>query len=79
MGSGGAEEEKSTYDVELTEAGSQKIAVIKAVREITQLGLGEAKAKVDGAPMVIKESVPKAEAEELRKKLEEAGAKATLK
>jgi large subunit ribosomal protein L7/L12 len=78
-GDAGAEEEKSSYDVELTEAGGQKIAVIKAVREITALGLGEAKAKVDSAPGIIKEGVPKEEAEEAKKKLEEAGAKVTLK
>ena len=72
-------EEKSTYDIELTEAGGQKIAVIKAVREVTALGLSEAKAKVDTAPQVIKQGVPKAEAEEAKKKLEAAGAKVTLK
>jgi len=75
----GGAEEKSSYDVELTEAGGQKIAVIKAVREITGLPLGEAKAAVDGAPKVIKEGAPKAEAEDMKKKLEEAGAKVTLK
>jgi large subunit ribosomal protein L7/L12 len=74
-----AAEEKTTYDIELTESGSQKIAVIKVVREVTSLGLGEAKAKVDGAPQVIKQGVPKAEAEEAKKKLEAAGAKVTLK
>lgn len=72
-------EEKSTYDIELTEAGGQKIAVIKAVREVTGLGLSEAKAKVDTAPQVIKQGVPKAEADEAKKKLEAAGAKVTLK
>jgi len=72
-------EEKSSYDVEITEAGDQKINAIKAVREITQLPLGEAKAAVDSAPKIIKEGVPKAEAEEMKKKLEAAGAKATLK
>jgi len=71
--------EKSNFDVELTEAGGQKIAVIKVVREITGLPLGEAKGAVDGAPKVIKEGVPKAEAEDMKKKLEEAGAKVTLK
>ncbi|MBU2214057.1 50S ribosomal protein L7/L12 [Patescibacteria group bacterium] len=71
--------EKSNFDVELTEAGGQKIAVIKVVREITGLPLGEAKAAVDGAPKVIKEGVPKAEAETMKKKLEEAGATVTLK
>jgi len=72
-------EEKSTYDIELTEAGAQKIAVIKAVREVTALGLSEAKAKVDTAPQILKQGVPKAEAEEAKKKLEAAGAKVTLK
>jgi len=76
---GGGEAEKSAYDVELTESGDQKIGVIKVVREITGLALGEAKAAVDGAPKVIKEGVPKEEAEEMKKKLEEAGAKVTLK
>ncbi|HVW66339.1 MAG TPA: 50S ribosomal protein L7/L12 [Candidatus Peribacteraceae bacterium] len=76
---GGAAEEKSSYNVELTEAGGQKIAVIKVVREITGLALGDAKAAVDGAPKVIKEGVAKADAEEMKKKLEEAGAKVTLK
>lgn len=74
-----AAEEKSTYDIELTEVGSQKIAVIKAVREVTGLGLSEAKKKVDTVPQVIKQGVPKAEAEEAKKKLEAAGAKVTLK
>ena len=73
------EEEKSAYDIELAEAGGQKIAVIKVVREITQLGLGEAKGKVDSAPAVIKEGVPKEEAEEAKKALEEAGATVELK
>ncbi|MDP3764777.1 MAG: 50S ribosomal protein L7/L12 [bacterium] len=72
-------EEKSTFDVELKEAGVQKIAVIKAVRELTSLGLKEAKDLVDGAPKVIKTGVTKAEAEEMKKKLEEAGAKADIK
>ena len=72
-------EEKTSFDVELSDAGAQKIQVIKVVREITGLALGEAKAKVDGAPSIIKEGVPKAEAEEIKKKLEGAGAKATLK
>ncbi len=75
----GAGEEKSSFNVELTEAGGQKIAVIKVVREITGLALGDAKAAVDGAPKVIKEGVAKADAEEMKKKLEEAGAKVTLK
>lgn len=76
---GAAAEEKSAYDVELTSAGDQKIAVIKVVREITGLGLGEAKAAVDGAPKVIKEGMPKADAEDAKKKLEEAGATVALK
>jgi large subunit ribosomal protein L7/L12 len=74
-----AAEEKSTFTVELTEAGSNKIGVIKVVREVTGLSLGDAKGLVDGAPKPIKENAPKAEAEEIKKKLEEAGAKATLK
>jgi len=72
-------EEKDSFDVELTDAGAQKIAVIKVVREITGLGLGEAKATVDGAPKVIKEAVAKKDAEAMKKKLEAAGAKVTLK
>lgn len=78
-GAASAEEEKSAYNVELTDGGAQKIAVIKVVREITGLPLGEAKAAVDGAPKVIKEGVAKADAEAMKKKLEEAGAKVTLK
>ena len=74
-----AGEEKTEFDVELTEAGSEKVKVIKAVREITGLGLKEAKEAVDGAPKVIKEGVSKEEAEELKKQLEEVGAKVTLK
>lgn len=74
-----AAEEKSSYTVELTDAGAQKIGVIKVVRELTNLPLGDAKALVDGAPKAVKENVPKAEAEEMKKKLEEAGAKVTLK
>lgn len=74
-----AAEEKSTYNVELTDSGAQKIAVIKVVREVTQLGLGEAKALVDSAPKMLKEGVAKADAETWKKKLEEAGAKVTLK
>lgn len=77
--SGEAAEEKSTYDIELTEAGAQKIAVIKVVREVTGLGLSEAKQKVDTVPQVIKQGVPKAEADEAKKKLEVAGARVTLK
>lgn len=74
-----AAEEKTEFDVELTDAGSQKIKVIKAVREITSLGLADAKKVVEGAPKVIKEGISKEEAEELKKKLEEVGAKVTLK
>ena len=72
-------EEKSSFTVELTGAGEQKIAVIKVVREITGLGLAEAKAVVDGAPKAIKEGVDKAAAEDLKKQLEAAGATVTLK
>ena len=74
-----AAEEKTEFDVELTEAGDQKVKVIKVVREITGLGLKEAKAVVDGAPKVVKEQASKEEAEEIKKKLEEVGAKVTLK
>ena len=76
---GAAAEEKSTFNVELTEAGGNKIGVIKVVREITGLGLKEAKDMVDGAPKVIKENAAKTEADDMKKKLEEAGAKVTLK
>ncbi len=75
-----AVEEKTEFDVEITDAGAQKIAVIKAVRELDQsLGLAEAKGKVDGAPVVIASGVKKEDAEAMKKKLEEAGAKVTLK
>jgi len=74
-----AAEEKTAFSVELTDAGSNKIAVIKVVRELTQKGLKECKDVVDGAPKVVKENVSKAEADEIKKKLEEAGAKVTLK
>lgn len=74
-----AEEEKSEFNVELTEFGAKKLDVIKVVREITGLGLKEAKELVDGAPKMVKEGVAKEEAEEMKKKLEEAGAKVTLK
>ena len=74
-----AAEEKTEFDVELTEAGDQKVKVIKVVREITGLGLKEAKDVVDGAPKVVKEQATKEEAEEIKKKLEEVGAKVTLK
>ncbi len=76
---GAAAEEKTDFDVELTEAGAEKIKVIKVVREITGLGLKEAKEAVDGAPKVIKEGVAKDEAESIKAKLEEVGAKVTLK
>ncbi|MDP3779507.1 MAG: 50S ribosomal protein L7/L12 [bacterium] len=76
---GEKKEEKSTFNVEITEGGAQKIAVIKVLREITSLGLKEAKDLVDAAPKVVKEGVAKAEADEIKKKLEEAGAKVTLK
>ncbi len=72
-------EEKTSFDVELTDGGAQKIAVIKVVRELTQLGLGESKAMVEGAPQMVKKGVAKAEAEDMKKKLEAAGAKVTLK
>ena len=74
-----AAEEKSDFDVVLASAGDKKIQVIKAVREITGLGLKEAKELVDGAPKPVKEGVPAAEAEELKAKLEEAGATVELK
>lgn len=72
-------EEKLTFDVELIDSGANKIAVIKAVRAVTQLGLKDAKDLVDGAPKVVKEGAPKEEAEAIKKQLEEAGAKAALK
>ncbi len=75
----GGAEEKDSFDIELAEAGGNKIAVIKAVREITGLGLKEAKDMVDAAPKVIKEGAAKAEAEEIKGKLEEAGASVNLK
>ena len=78
-GEAGAAEEKSEFDVELTEVGSEKIKVIKIVREITGLGLKEAKEAVDGAPKVLKEAVSKEDAEAMKAKLEEVGAKVTLK
>ena len=74
-----AAEEKDEFDVELTEVGAEKVKVIKVVREVTGLGLKEAKDVVDGAPKVLKEGASKEEAEEIKKKLEEVGAKATLK
>ena len=74
-----AAEEKDSFDVELTDAGASKVKVIKIVREVTGLGLKEAKEVVDGAPKVVKEGCSKAEAEELKTKLEAEGAKVTLK
>ena len=78
-GAAPAAEEKSEFDVVLEDAGAEKIKVIKVVREITGLGLKDAKDLVDGAPKTIKEAAPKAEADEMKKKLEEVGAKITLK
>ncbi len=80
-GGGAAEaaEEKTEFDVELTEVGAEKIKVIKVVREITGLGLKEAKEAVESAPKVLKEAASKEESEEIKKKLEEVGAKVTLK
>ncbi len=75
----GAKEEKTAFTVELKSGGSQKIQVIKAIRELTQMGLKEAKDLVDAAPKVVKEGVDKATAEEIRKKLEEAGATIEIK
>ena len=76
---GAAAEEKDEFDVELTEIGGAKVKVIKVVREVTGLGLKEAKELVDGAPKVIKEAASKAEAEDIKAKLEGEGAKVTLK
>mgnify|MGYP001118708878 CR=1 FL=1 len=76
---GAAEEEKSEFDIILEAAGDNKINVIKEIRAITNLGLKEAKDLVDGAPKTVKEGAPKEEAEEIKKKLEAAGAKVTLK
>ena len=78
-GDAAAAEEKTEFDVELTEVGPNKVKVIKVVREITGLGLKEAKDLVEAAPKVVKEAAAKAEAEDLKKKLEEVGAKVTLK
>ena len=78
-GAGAAAEEQTEFDVELTDAGSAKIQVIKAVREITGLGLKDAKGLVDDAPGVIKEGVDKDEAEEIKEKIEEAGGSVELK
>lgn len=74
-----AAEEKSSFNVELTEAGANKIGVIKVVREVTGLGLKEAKDLVDGAPKMVKEGADKATAEDIKKKIEEAGGKVVLK
>ncbi|MBE5968179.1 MAG: 50S ribosomal protein L7/L12 [Lachnospiraceae bacterium] len=76
---GAAEEEKTEFNIELTEIGPNKVKVIKVVREVTGLGLKEAKDLVDAAPKVLKEGVSKAEAEEVKTKIEEQGAKVTLK
>jgi large subunit ribosomal protein L7/L12 len=78
-GGGDAAEEKSSFDVILTSAGSAKLQVVKAVKELTGLGLKEAKELVDGAPKAVKEGVAKDEAEALKKQLEEAGAEVELK
>lgn len=78
-GGAAAVEEKDSFDVEITDGGANKINVIKAVRELTEMGLKEAKDLVDAAPKVLKEGVKKEEAEKMKKKLEEAGAKVTLK
>lgn len=78
-GEAAAAEEQTEFDVELTEAGGKKINVIKAIREITQLGLADAKALVEAAPKVVKEAVSKEVADDIKKKLEEAGAKVTVK
>lgn len=78
-GAAAAAEEKTEFDVVLAEVGSNKISVIKAVRELTGLGLKEAKDMVEGAPKAVKEGLPKADAEEAKKKLEAAGAKVELK
>ena len=78
-GGGDAEAEKTDFDVELTSAGSSKIKVVKAVKEATGLGLKDAKELVDGAPKVVKEALPKEDAEELKSQLEEVGATVELK
>ena len=75
----GGAADKNEFDVELTEVGSEKIKVIKVVRDVTGLGLKEAKEAIEGAPKVLKEAVSKAEAEDIQKKFEEVGAKITLK
>ena len=78
-GGAAAAEEQTEFSVTLTDAGADRVKVIKVIREITSLGLKEAKDLVDAAPKLVKEGAPKAEAEEIKKKLEEAGAKATVK
>lgn len=78
-GAAAAAEEKTEFDLVLTDAGAQKVGVIKAVREITGLGLKEAKDLVDGAPKPVKEGIAKADAEALKKQLEDAGAKVEIK
>jgi large subunit ribosomal protein L7/L12 len=78
-GGAAAGEEKSSFNVELTDGGAQKIAVIKVVKEVLGLGLKEAKDMVDGAPIMMKEGMKKEEADALKKKIEEAGGKVTLK
>ncbi len=78
-GSADAAEEQSSFNVELTDGGAQKIAVIKVVKEVLALGLKEAKDMVDGAPIIMKEGMKKEEAETLKKRIEEAGGKVTLK
>ena len=79
VGDAGAEEEKSEFDIELTGVGDKKINVIKVIRTITSLGLKEAKDMADNAPSMVKDAVPKEEAEDIKKQLEEAGATVTLK
>ena len=78
-GASAPSEEKSEFNIELTSVGDKKISVIKAIREITSIGLKEAKDLADGAPSIVKESIGKDEAEKVKKKLEEAGATVTLK
>ena len=78
-GSGEAKEEKSTFTVELTDGGAQKIAVIKVVKEVLTLGLKDAKDKVDATPIILAENMKKEDAENLKKRIEEAGGKVTLK
>lgn len=78
-GDEGEEEEKASYDIELTETGDNKLGLIKVLREVTDLGLKDAKEKAESVPQVIKEGAPKEQAEEIKSKLEEAGATVTLK